>query len=74
MYYVFMSSEINRELIRRRIEEIGIAEASIEGGVGISTLEKLRNGSYPSKLSRKTIRKICKGLGIKEEDLFNKAS
>lgn len=67
-------SEINKDLIKKRIEEIGIAEASINGDIGISTLEKLRSGRYPSKLSRKTIRKLCKGLKIKEEDLFNVAS
>jgi len=74
MYCGYMSSEINKDLIRKKIEEIGLAEASIEGGIGISTLEKLRAGRYPSKLSRRTIKRLCKCLRIREDDLFIKAS
>jgi len=69
-----MSSEINKDLIRRKIEEFGIATVSIKGDIGISTLEKLRAGRYQSKLSRRTIKKLCKGLCIREEDLFCQAS
>lgn len=69
-----MNSEINKDLIRRKIEEIGMAMASINADIGISTLEKLRTGRYRSKLSRRTIMKLCKGLQINESDLFVKAS
>ena len=61
--------QINTELLRQKIEIIGMPMASIKTDVSISTLEKIRCGAYTRKITNKTLQKICKGLKIKITDL-----
>jgi len=72
-----MARRINKKLLKQKIEEMGLAEASIATGIGLSTLEKLRAGTYPSTVKRKTVSKLCEGLKVAIDDLwpeFKKAS
>jgi hypothetical protein len=65
-----MERSVNILLLKSKIEELGLAKASILTDVSISTLEKLRAGSYKSKLSRRVVEKICKGLKVKLDEIW----
>ena len=68
-----MSRCTNKDLLRKLIEENGLAKVSLATDVGISTLEKIRAGTYRSQLSHKTMRKICSGLRVSIDALFPEA-
>ena len=65
-----MNRRLNRELLKELLNDKGLAEASLATDVGISTLEKLRGGSYTSRVTLKTMRKLCGGLNVSLDALF----
>ncbi len=78
-----MDRIVNKNLLGQMIEDLGeggLVKLHLKSLVGLSTIEKLRAGSYKSKVTRKTRKCLCDALGVPEDLLFpftdgsNKAS
>jgi hypothetical protein len=64
-----MRNAINRELVRQKVTDMGLAEAAVATGLSLSLLAKICSGAYQHAVSHKNLKKMCKGFRVTMDEL-----
>jgi transcriptional regulator with XRE-family HTH domain len=70
-YNVSMSKRsINKDLLKKRVSEMGIATIAVKAGRSPSLIQKLMSESYQGTPSIETVDGLCEATGDKIDVLF----